>query len=128
MELVLLSVKKKKYYITLEELPENPRLLAKADTDVEHELGFKVEDVSSKLLTEYQIRENVEGVIVTNVDRRSEAFSAGLRSGDVITRVGRQEVKNTKLFFELLDQESRGNTVLFLVKRGEASRFLTLEM
>ena len=120
--------KKKKYYITLEELPENPRLLAKADTDVEHELGFKVEDVSSKLLTEYQIRENVEGVIVTNVDRRSEAFSAGLRSGDVITRVGRQEVKNTKLFFELLDQESRGNTVLFLVKRGEASRFLTLEM
>ncbi len=120
--------KKKKYYITLEELPENPSLLAKVDSDVENELGFKVEDLSSRLLREFQIMEEIEGVIVTQIDRRSDAFSSGLRTGDVITRVGRQEVRNTRSFFDLLNKEAKGNTVLFLVKRGEASRFLTLEM
>ena len=120
--------KKKKYFITLEELPDDPRTLARVESDVENELGFRVEDVSSKLLREYNISKDVKGVIVTIIDRRSAAFSAGLRPGDVITRVGRQKVENTNLFYELLDQESRGDTVLLLVKRGDGSRFLTLDM
>ena len=120
--------KKKKYFITLEELPDDPRTLARVESDVENELGFRVEDVSSKLLREYNISKDVKGVIVTIIDRRSAAFSAGLRPGDIITRVGRRDVDNTDLFYELLDQESRGNTVLLLVKRGDGSRFLTLDM
>ena len=120
--------KKKKYFITLEELPDDPRTLARVESDIENELGFRVEDVSSKLLREYNISKDVKGVIVTIIDRRSAAFSAGLRPGDVITRVGRQNVDNTNLFYELLDQESRGDTVLLLVKRGDGSRFLTLDM
>jgi len=120
--------KKKKYFITLEELPEDPRTLARVESDVENELGFRVEEVSSKLLREYNISKDVKGVIVTIIDRRSAAFSAGLRPGDIITRVGRRDVDNTDLFYELLDQESRGNTVLLLVKRGDGSRFLTLDM
>ena len=120
--------KKKKYFITLEELPDDPRTLARVESDVENELGFRVEDVSSKLLREYNINKDIKGVIVTIIDRRSAAFSAGLRPGDIITRVGRRDVDNTDLFYELLDQESRGNTVLLLVKRGDGSRFLTLDM
>ena len=120
--------KKKKYYITLEELPENPRTLARVESEIESELGFQVEDVTSNLLREYEIDEDVVGVVVTNIDRRSEAFSAGLRPGDVITRVGRQNVDSIKGFYKLIDSETRGNTVLFLVKRKDISRFLTLEM
>jgi len=37
-------------------------------------------------------------------------------------------VGSTSEFFDLLDAEARGNTVLFLVKRKDVSRFLTLEM
>ncbi len=120
--------KKKKYFITLEELPENPRTLARVESEVESELGFQVEDVTAQLLREYEIGENVEGVVVTNIDRNSEAFSVGLRPGDVITRVGRQNVDTVKDFYKLIDSETRGNTVLFLVKRKDISRFLTLEM
>lgn len=120
--------KKKKYFITLEELPENPRKLAKVESDVELELGFRVEDVTTQLMREYDINKDIKGVVVTNIDSRSEAFSAGLRPGDVITRVGRQNVGSTLDFFDLLDAEARGNTVLFLVKRKDVSRFLTLEM
>jgi serine protease Do len=120
--------KKKKYYITLEELPENPRTLARVESEIESELGVQVEVVTSNLLREYEIDEDVVGVVVTNIDRRSEAFSAGLRPGDVITRVGRQNVDSIKGFYKLIDSETRGNTVLFLVKRKDISRFLTLEM
>ena len=120
--------KKKKYFITLEELPENPRTLASIESDIESELGFRIENVTIQLLRKYEIYDNVEGVVVTNIDRRSEAFTAGLRPGDVITRVGRRNVNSIKNFYELLDAESRGNTVLLLVKRKDVSRFLTLEM
>jgi len=120
--------KKKKYFITLEELPENPRTLARVESDIESELGFRIENVTTQLLRKYEIYDNVEGVVVTDIDRRSEAFTAGLRPGDVITRVGRRNVNSIKNFYELLDAESRGNTVLLLVKRKDVSRFLTLEM
>jgi len=120
--------KRKKYYITLDELPTDPQALARVEGDVENELGFHVEDVNSQLLREYGINPDVQGVVVTNIDSRSEAFSAGLRPGDVITRVGRKNVGSTSEFFDLLDAEARGNTVLFLVKRKDVSRFLTLEM
>jgi len=120
--------KKKKYFITLEELPENPRTLARVESDIESELGFRIENVTIQLLRKYEIYDNVEGVVVTDIDRRSEAFTAGLRPGDVITRVGRRNVNSIKNFYELLDTESRGNTVLLLVKRKDVSRFLTLEM
>ena len=120
--------KKKKYFITLEELPENPRTLARVESDIESELGFRIENVTIQLLRKYEIYDNVEGVVVTDIDRRSEAFTAGLRPGDVITRVGRRNVNSIKNFYELLDAESRGNTVLLLVKRKDVSRFLTLEM
>lgn len=120
--------KKKKYFITLEELPENPRTLASIESDIESELGFRIENVTIQLLRKYEIYDNVEGVVVTDIDRRSEAFTAGLRPGDVITRVGRRNVNSIKNFYELLDTESRGNTVLLLVKRKDVSRFLTLEM
>ena len=120
--------KKKKYFITLEELPENPRTLARVESDIESELGFRIENVTIQLLRKYEIYDNVEGVVVTDIDQRSEAFTAGLRPGDVITRVGRRNVNSIKNFYELLDAESRGNTVLLLVKRKDVSRFLTLEM
>lgn len=102
--------------------------MARVESEVENELGFQVEDVTVQLLREYEISEDVEGVVVTHIDRRSDAFSAGLRPGDVITRVGRQNVVSIEDFYKLIDSETRGNIVLFLVKRKDISRFLTLEM
>lgn len=120
--------KKKKYFITLEELPEDPRTLAKVESDIEYELGFLVEDLTTELLTDYDISKDVKGVVVTAIDSRSAAFSEGLRPGDVITRVGQKNVESTDDYFKLLNEESRGDTVLLLVKRKDVSRFMTLEM
>ena len=120
--------KKKKYFITLEELPDDPRTLAKVESDIEYELGFLVEDLTTELLTDYDISKDVKGVVVTAIDSRSAAFSEGLRPGDVITRVGQKNVESTDDYFKLLNEESRGNTVLLLVKRKDVSRFMTLEM
>ncbi len=125
---LLRDSKKKKYYITLEELPDDPRTLAKADKEFESDLGFRVENVNSEMRRNYRLERNVEGVIVSDVDRTSKAFASGLRPGDVITRVGRKNVDSVELFYDLLDKETKGKTILFLVKRGNVSRFITLEM
>ncbi|MFQ6678331.1 MAG: DegQ family serine endoprotease [Fidelibacterota bacterium] len=125
---LLRDSKKKKYYITLEELPDDPLSLAKADKEFESDLGFKVKNVNSEMRRNYRLEHNVEGVVVSEIDRRSKAYSSGLRPGDVITRVGRKDVDSVELFYDLLDKETKGKTILFLVKRGNVSRFITLEM
>ena len=91
-------------------------------------MGFLVEDLTTELLTDYDISKDVKGVVVTAIDSRSAAFSEGLRPGDVITRVGQKNVESTDDYFKLLNEESRGDTVLLLVKRKDVSRFMTLEM
>ncbi|MGH8282081.1 MAG: DegQ family serine endoprotease, partial [Gammaproteobacteria bacterium] len=51
----------------------------------------------------------VKGVLVTGVDPNSEAYAAGLRTGDVITAVNREAVSNVAEFSKALAQA--GSTV-----------------
>ncbi len=120
--------RKKKYYITLEELPGDPQTLTRVDRSYDSKLGFRVEDVTAHLRQEHNLMDNTSGVLVTDVERMSAAYSAGLRSGDIIVRVGRKNVDNVESFYALLNEETRGNMLMFLVKRGDISRFMTLEM
>ena len=68
------------------------------------------------------------GVVVTEVNRDSEAYRAGIREGDLITRVGTDNVGNANEFKDLIRTSSRKNTVLLLVKRDDVSRFYALEI
>lgn len=124
---ILRNGEKMKFNISLEELPENPSLLTKSRRQEQPEFGFSVENVNASLSKQFDIPSSVEGVVVTEVDRSSNAYKTGLRAGDVIIRVGKEKVKNTQSFYESLKNSSKGNTLLLLVKRGDATRFLTLD-
>lgn len=66
----------------------------------------------------------VKGVLVTGVDPNSEAYSAGLRQGDVITAVNREAVSNVAEFRKALDQA--GGTVALRVRRDDQIFYLVL--
>jgi serine protease Do len=68
------------------------------------------------------------GVIVKSVQEGSPAELAGIRSGDVITEVNRQPLKSVEDLRKAVDQHQAGSTLLLLVTRDGAARYLTVKV
>ncbi|MDH5445990.1 MAG: DegQ family serine endoprotease [Gammaproteobacteria bacterium] len=67
---------------------------------------------------------HVKGVILTEVDRGSPAWNAGLRPGDVITSVNRRDVKSVT---EMQQQMKKSRSLLLNIRRGNGALFLYLQ-
>ncbi len=93
-------------------------------------LGMTVEPMSDALRSQFSLGGDVKGLVVTGVEDGSDAFTKGIREGDVITKVGQEEVVTAN---ELRDKikaaEGAGrNSVLLLVSRDDAPRFVALNL
>ena len=56
--------------------------------------GVEVQDMNSRLRYQLRAPEDVVGALVTDVDRGSNSYDAGLRQADIITEINHQPVKN----------------------------------
>ncbi len=67
-------------------------------TDVsktENTLGLVLSPLNDELRKQYSVKENTQGVIITDIDPNSEAAARGVRVGDVIQKIGRTNVSTT---------------------------------
>jgi serine protease Do len=64
------------------------------------------------------------GLVVENAD----ASRTALRPGDVIVGVGRESFKSVEDFERLIGEQKQGDTVALLVKRGEATVYVPVEV
>jgi serine protease Do len=94
------------------------------------EFGLSVLDLTDELIEQYDIQRpmnsDIQGVVVVNIEEGGIAEESGMLEGDLITRIGRQKISNLKMFREEISEYEEDKKILFLVKRGNASRFLTL--
>jgi len=86
--------------------------------------GVSVDDLDAQTARQLQIAPSTKGVVVTEVDVASSAYEAGLRRGDVIQSVNRKPVTSVGEFETAV---GRGGSVLLLVNRGGATRFVAIE-
>lgn len=66
-----------------------------------------------------------EGVAIARVEGLA-ARSAGLRPGDVILSVGRNQVANAAALNQQLRSVKQGQTVMLLVRRGQSTQFVAV--
>ena len=83
-----------------------------------------MDDLDAQTARQLQIAPSTKGVVVTEVDVASAAYEAGLRRGDVIQSVNRKPVTSVSEFESAV---GRGGSVLLLVNRGGATRFVAIE-
>ena len=92
--------------------------------------GLSVLDLTDDLIDQYDIQRpmnsDIQGVVVVNIEEGGIAEQSGMLEGDLITRIGRQKISNLTMFKEEISKYEEDKKILFLVKRGNASRFLTL--
>ena len=88
--------------------------------------GVMVENLTPQL-GEFFGAKNGNGVLVRSVEKGSRAEKAGLRAGDVITRVGDQAVHDTSDFTHALHSHSGGSVSVALI-RDKKEQTLTLTL
>ena len=67
----------------------------------------------------------IKGVLITEIQRGSRPWSAGLREGDIITSINHKPVTDLQVFMQLVDKNE--NALLFRVIRGDAAAFLVIK-
>jgi serine protease Do len=87
-------------------------------------LGLSVENVDAATRSQLGLKPG-EGVAVANVTG-PVAAQAGLQPGDVILMVNQKKVGSVEAFREATTGVKPGDTVLLLVRRGDANNFIAL--
>ena len=98
------------------------------ETATQGGLGLQLSPLEPQLRERLGLDSDVTGVLVAGVEPDSAAAERGVRTGDVIVRVGRQEVARPEEVMQAVNQaEERGDeTVLMLIQRDGVSRFVAL--
>jgi serine protease Do len=130
---VLRDGKKLKVKIMTGELPEDllaanrsaPRRSTPAEPKVTS-FGLSVQTLTPQLAKKFDV-DMVEGVVVTEVGAGSAAETAGIKPGEVITRIGRTPVKSVKAFQEAMKNADPKQGVPLSIVGGDGRRLLTLK-
>jgi predicted metalloprotease with PDZ domain len=88
--------------------------------------GVMVENLTPQL-GEFFGAKNGNGVLVRSVEKGSRAEKAGLRAGDVITRLGDQPIHDTSDFTHALHSQSAGSVSVGVI-RDKKEQTLTLTL
>jgi serine protease Do len=93
-------------------------------------VGISVKEITKGLRDEFGIAPSVNGVLISNVQPRSEASRKGLGIGDVIVEINQQEVSSPQEVADII-KNAAGNgrpSVLLLINREDEVRFLALKL
>lgn len=93
-------------------------------------LGMKVVPLTPDMRTQLGLAGNAEGVLVKSVDPMSQAYTKGLRQGDLITEAGLQKVSTVaELKARIKDAKEAGHrTVMLFVMRNGSRHFVALNV
>ena len=93
-------------------------------------LGLTLSSITSDLRKRYEVRDDVAGVVVVQVEDDSAAAEKGIRPGDIIVEVGQEEVSSPDEVIEKVNavQDSKRKSVLILLRRAEDLRFVALRL
>jgi serine protease Do len=92
-------------------------------------LGMKLAEGTPEIRQRFNIRDG-EGVVIVEVDAKSQAAEKGVKPGDLIVEMDLTKVSKPTEVGELLKkaEQARKTSVLLLVQRGEDRRFVALKI
>ncbi len=129
---------KKTVLVTLGEFPEDEKVArvrsGKSDkaSGITSVLGLELSNITPALRKKFNLKKGVKGVVVVGVKAGSAGDREGIRSGDIVRKVGRNQKapetgKDVKKRVESA-RKAGDKTVLFLIERGSNSQFVALKL
>ena len=111
----------------------DPERLASADEAPSAQpssLGMSLMPINPAVRAQYELDDDVAGVLIASVEPDGEAARKGLRAGDVIKRVGSQLARLPSDVARGIDEARKmgRNSVLVLVENSNGERFVALRI
>jgi len=126
---VIRTGQEKKIRVKIGELPEEATAAGRRPGGgFEPDLGFEVENLTPALRRQLGLADDQEGVVVVNLRQVSDAYQQGLRQGDVIVEINRQEITDVGDFNPALSGLDAGDSVLVVVVTAGHTRYLSFEL
>jgi serine protease Do len=91
-------------------------------------LGLALSPLNDELRKQYSVKESTQGIIITDIDPASEAAARGIRVGDVIKRVGRDDVTSVSEIGKAIESSLENNktSLLLLIEREGQVLFVAI--
>ena len=105
---------------------------ATTDKSTKPRFGLTLAAIDEQTRIRFSVGKNIEGVVVTAVEPGSIAAEKGIRPGDVVRRIGSQEISDPAEVSRLLataveqSRDNKRNAVLVLVNRKGNDRYIAL--
>jgi len=96
-----------------------------AEVPVQKTLGITVQNLTPEIARALGL-EDTTGVVVARVEKGSPADVAGINRGDVMQEVNHQLVEDVDDFYRAMDRAKGQESILLLVRRGEASLYIAV--
>jgi serine protease Do len=91
------------------------------------DFGIEAQDLTPAIARQLGLDRDARGVVVTDVESGSPAQRAGIRTGDVIEKVGRSDVASLDEFEEALEKHPLEDGLLLYVRTGTLGRFVFVQ-
>jgi serine protease Do len=94
-------------------------------------LGMTLSSLTDDLRERFEIGDEVNGVVITEVDEDSAASEKGLRAGDVIVEVAQEVVTSPKQVVDRVasaESEKRKSVLLLVHQKAQGLRFVALRI
>ncbi len=125
---IIRNGKRMEYQLNVQQLPDSNKLADNAETKKEFRdrVGLVVKNMSKMQREQLGLSLN-EGVLVTDV-KPGAARLAGVKVGDIITRINNKTVESTSDYDEIMHQAEPGKNVALLVHRDEQALFIPIRI
>ena len=90
-------------------------------------MGVRVADLTQKNRREYRTPAR-EGVVISEINNRSQLAQIGARTGDVIRQIDDMAVKNKEDFKKAVVKYRQKRSVVILLQRGEQGYYITVKL
>ena len=90
-------------------------------------MGIRVEDLTSKNRRDYRIPVR-QGVVISEIDGRSDLARIGARPGDVIRQIADAAIANKDDFKKAIVKYRQRQSVVILLQRGDQGYYITVRL
>ena len=90
-------------------------------------MGIRVEDLTERNRREYRTAAR-EGVVISEINNRSQLAQIGARPGDVIRQIDDMAIENKDDFKKAMVKYRQKRSVVILLQRGEQGYYITLRL
>ena len=122
---------RKELSVTLGEMPENLETASARGSEPGEEqkaeaLGMRLGELTPDLRRQMRVGRDVQGVVITGIDRNSPAESVGVTRGDVLVSINQEPVRDPDEAAQMLRKiaNSPKKNALLLLNRNGTSRYV----